>query len=189
MSEYRGARVYALAKINLDLRVIGKRPDGYHELRTIFQTISREDPIEIVYAPARKTSIELVDIPPILDNVTGRAAAMVLDELGITARVIVSLTKHIPMGAGLGGGSSDAAAVLLTLPVLAGGVIPLPRLLEMAGRLGSDVPFFLFGGRAAGIGRGTEVFPLPDKPRFTARWPRPGFTSPPRRPTGSSARV
>jgi 4-diphosphocytidyl-2-C-methyl-D-erythritol kinase len=68
------------------------------------------------------------------------------------------------MGAGLGGGSSDAAAILLALPVLAGGVIELPQSIEMAEQLGSDVPFFLLGGRAAAIGRGTELFPLPDSP-------------------------
>jgi 4-diphosphocytidyl-2-C-methyl-D-erythritol kinase len=72
------------------------------------------------------------------------------------------LNKRIPMGAGLGGGSSDAAAVLLALPVLAGGAIPIDRLTAIARELGSDVPFFLLGGRAAGIGRGTELYPLPD---------------------------
>jgi len=76
--------------------------------------------------------------------------------------VEIRLTKKIPMGAGLGGGSSDAAAILLALPVLGGGVVELPRLLEIAEELGSDVPFFLLGGRAAAIGRGTEIFPLPD---------------------------
>ena len=72
------------------------------------------------------------------------------------------LAKRIPMGAGLGGGSSDAAAVLLALPVLAGRRLQLARLCELAGELGSDVPFFLRGRRAVGIGRGTELFPLPD---------------------------
>jgi 4-diphosphocytidyl-2-C-methyl-D-erythritol kinase len=74
------------------------------------------------------------------------------------------LDKRIPMGAGLGGGSSDAAAVLLALPVLAGGTLDLPALAALGRELGSDVPFFLLGGRAVGIGRGTELFPLPDRP-------------------------
>jgi len=74
------------------------------------------------------------------------------------------IDKRIPMGAGLGGGSSDAAAVLLALPVLAGREVDLPELCAMAEQLGSDVPFFLLGGRAVGIGRGSELFPLPDEP-------------------------
>ena len=74
------------------------------------------------------------------------------------------LVKRIPMGAGMGGGSSDAAAVLLALPVLAGRKLDLPTLSAIAQRLGSDVPFFLLGGTAVGIGRGTELFPLPDAP-------------------------
>jgi len=77
----------------------------------------------------------------------------------------MQLTKRIPAGAGLGGGSSDAAAILLALPVLAGRPLPLPALCEIAQELGSDVPFFVLGGTAAGVGRGSEVFPLPDPPR------------------------
>jgi len=162
MSETRRARVRALAKINLDLRVLGKRPDGYHELRTIFQTISLADSIEIAYTPGRKTVIELEDRLAIPDNLVTRAARMALEEMAIGGRVEMRLVKRIPMGAGLGGGSSDAAAVLLALPVLAGRLVELPKSIAMAQRLGSDVPFFLLGGRAVGIGRGTELFPLPD---------------------------
>jgi 4-diphosphocytidyl-2-C-methyl-D-erythritol kinase len=89
---------------------------------------------------------------------------LVLEALGASGRVEIRLQKRIPMGAGLGGGSSDAAAVLLALPALAGGVLDLPTLAQLGQQLGSDVPFFLLGGRAAGIGRGTELFPLPDRP-------------------------
>jgi 4-diphosphocytidyl-2-C-methyl-D-erythritol kinase len=162
MASTRRARVRALAKINLDLRVLSKRPDGYHELRTVFQTISLADRLEVAFTPARATGIELhsaVDIP---DNLAVKAARLCLDELRMTGGVELHLDKRIPMGAGLGGGSSDAAAVLLALPVLAGGVIPMERLMALARELGSDVPFFLLGGRAAGIGRGTELYPLPD---------------------------
>ena len=158
----RRARVRALAKINLDLRVLDKRPDGYHELRTIFQTISLSDRLELSFTPARATGIALytsVDIP---DNLVVKAARFCLDEMRLTGSVELRLDKRIPMGAGLGGGSSDAAAVLLALPVLAGGVIPIERLTAIARELGSDVPFFLMGGRAVGIGRGTELYPLPD---------------------------
>ena len=154
----------ALAKINLDLRVIGKREDGYHELRTIFQTISLADSITLSFTPARRSSVTIDDALNIPNNLVVRAAEMALREMRRAGKVEIRLTKRIPMGAGLGGGSSDAAAILLGLPALAGREIALPRLLEIAQELGSDVPFFLFGGRAAAIGRGTELFPLPDLP-------------------------
>lgn len=158
------ARVRALAKINLDLRVLGKRPDGYHELRTIFQTISLADTLEIGFAPGRRTAIEIEDPLEIPGNLAGKAAESALDALGMSGRVSIGLAKRIPMGAGLGGGSSDAAAILLALPVLAGRVLTMPKLCGLAAALGSDVPFFLLGGTAVGIGRGTELFPLPDGP-------------------------
>lgn len=169
----RRARVRALAKINLDLRVLGQRPDGYHELRTIFQTISLADTLEILFTPGRKTSIELDDALDIPDNLVVRAARLTLETLRVAGRVELRLTKRIPMGAGLGGGSSDAAAVLLALPVLAGRVATVPQLTKMALQLGSDVGFFLFGGTAAGIGRGHELFPLADAPA------RPGVLATP----------
>jgi 4-diphosphocytidyl-2-C-methyl-D-erythritol kinase len=162
--EPRRARLRALAKLNLGLRVLCKRPDGYHELRTIFQTISLADVIEVEYRPARRTRIELqseVDIP---DNLIVRAAEMVMDVSGARGEVRFKLNKKIPMGGGLGGGSTDAAAVLLALPVLAGKRLDLETLLDLARQLGSDVPYFLLGGTAVGLGRGTELYPLPDLP-------------------------
>ena len=164
MSEPRRARVRALAKINLDLRVLGKRPDGFHELRTVFQTIDLADALEITYTPARKTAISLVDELQIADNLVLRAARLLMDALRATGRIEMRLTKRIPMGAGLGGGSSDAAAVLLALPALMGRDVNLPMLCSIGEQLGSDVPFFLLGGTAVGIGRGSELFPLPDAP-------------------------
>src|SRR5512142_1365838 len=116
----RQARVRALAKINLDLRVLGKRPDGYHELRTIFQTISLADRIDLSFTPARATSIELEDRLAIPDNLVARAARLAMEATGAAGKVRMRLDKHVPMGAGLGGGSSDAAAILLALPVLTG---------------------------------------------------------------------
>jgi 4-diphosphocytidyl-2-C-methyl-D-erythritol kinase len=170
----RQARVRAFAKINLDLRVLGKRPDGYHELRTIFQTISLADTIDVAFTRARQASIELEDPLAIPDNLVVRAARLAFDAMRVTGRLRIRLTKRIPMGAGLGGGSSDAAAILLALPALAGRPIPLPQLTEIAADLGSDVPFFLLGGTAAGIGRGTELFPLPDVPHFPGVLLTPG---------------
>lgn len=160
----RTATLPALAKINLDLRVIGKREDGYHELRTIFQTISLADSITLSFTPARRSSVTIDDALNIPDNLAVRAARMALRQMRMAGRVEIRLTKRIPMGAGLGGGSSDAAAILLGLPALAGREIALPQLVELGQELGSDVPFFLFGGRAAAIGRGSELFPLPDFP-------------------------
>jgi 4-diphosphocytidyl-2-C-methyl-D-erythritol kinase len=164
MARVRRARVRALAKINLDLRVLGKRPDGYHELRTVFQTVSLADELELAFEPRPSTEITLEGAGAIPDNLALKAARLCLEELRIGGRLEMSLSKRIPMGAGLGGGSSDAAAVLLALPVLAGGVIPMERLTAIARDLGSDVPFFLLGGRAVGVGRGTELYPLPDAP-------------------------
>ena len=160
----RRARLRALAKINLDLRVLARRPDGYHELRTIFQTISLADTIDIAFTPGPRTRIELEDGLHIPDNLVARAARMAMEAMRAAGRVEMRLIKRIPMGAGLGGGSSDAAAVLLALPVLAGRTLDLPKLRDMAGELGSDAPFFLLGGTAAGMGRGSELFPLPDAP-------------------------
>jgi len=162
MSLTRRARVRAFAKINLELRVLAPRPDGYHELRTIFQTISLADSLDIAFTPARRTVIELVDELHLSDNLVIRAARAVMDTLRVTGRVWMRLQKRIPIGAGLGGGSSDAAAVLLALPVLSGRALALERLCQIGEQLGSDVPLFLLGGKAVGIGRGTELFPLPD---------------------------
>ncbi|HTW63047.1 MAG TPA: 4-(cytidine 5'-diphospho)-2-C-methyl-D-erythritol kinase [Bryobacteraceae bacterium] len=154
-------RLRSLAKINLDLRVLGKRTDGFHELRTIFQTISLADTIEIEYEHGR-TRIELhsnLDIP---GNLILKATDLVMKAARATGRLRFTLTKRIPLGGGLGGGSSNAAAILLALPSLLGRPVPFEKLLELAAELGSDVPFFLTGGTALGIGRGAEVYPLPD---------------------------
>jgi 4-diphosphocytidyl-2-C-methyl-D-erythritol kinase len=158
----RRAHLRSLAKINLDLRVLHKHPDGFHELRTVFQTISLADSIEIEYEPARKTDISIDDALAIPDNLILRAARAVLDAAKTHARVRFRLIKKIPMGAGLGGGSSNAAAVLLALPVLAGKPVGMDKLMALGAQLGSDVPFFLTGGTALGLGRGTELYTLPD---------------------------
>lgn len=155
-------RLRSLAKINLDLRVLNKRPDNFHELRTVFQTISLSDTLEIEFASSRRTNLELDDPRSIPDNLVLRAARSVLDALKLHATVRFRLTKKIPMGAGLGGGSSNAAAVLLALQSLANRSLPPDRLLALASELGSDVPFFLTGGTALALGRGTELYSLPD---------------------------
>lgn len=155
--------VPSLAKLNLDLRVLHKRPDGFHELRTIFQTISLRDTLGIEFEFAKRTQIDLSSSIDIADNLVVRSANLIMDHLRINARVRFVLRKHIPMGAGLGGGSSNAAAVLIALPALAGKPIPAADRVRLAESLGSDVPFFLLGGTALGLGRGTELYPLPDQ--------------------------
>jgi 4-diphosphocytidyl-2-C-methyl-D-erythritol kinase len=171
----RRARLKSLAKINLDLRVLNRRADGYHELRTVFQTISRADGIEIDFEPAKRTDLRLEDQLGIPDNLILRSARATLDALRVHARVRFRLRKRIPMGAGLGGGSSNAAAVLLALPVLAGRRLTLERMLDIARALGSDVPFFLTGGTAVGLGRGEELYPLADLRNEAILVAFPGF--------------
>jgi 4-diphosphocytidyl-2-C-methyl-D-erythritol kinase len=160
----RTARIQAYAKLNLGLRVLYKRPDGYHELRTVFQTISLADKLEISYTPAKTTTVHIEGTPEIPDNLAERAARAVLQAMEHHGAVHIRLKKNIPSGAGLGGGSSDAAAVLLALPVLAGGRLGIDRLASLGAKLGSDIPFFLYGGTALGVGRGEELYPLPDRP-------------------------
>ena len=158
----RRARLKSLAKINLDLRILHRRADGFHELRTVFQTISLGDSIEIDYEPARRTNITLDDPLAIADNLVLKAARAVLDALKVHGHLHIRLRKKIPMGGGLGGGSSNAATILLALPVLAGRALGMDRLTEIGSALGSDVPLFLTGGAMLGVGRGTEVYELPD---------------------------
>lgn len=154
-------KLEAYAKVNLCLEVLGRRTDGFHELRTVFQTIALADTLEVDFTPGRRTDVVLesdVDIP---NNLVVRAAQAVLDATRARGVARFRLTKRIPMGGGLGGGSSDAAAVLRSLPALTGKPIPMDKLLSIGAALGSDVPFFLVGGTAVGLGRGTELYPLP----------------------------
>jgi len=158
----------AFAKINLGLQILDKRPDGFHELRTVFQTVSLADRITVEWEPARRTRIELTCTELALagsDNLAWRAADALLRAAGERGRVSIRIDKRIPAGAGLGGGSSDAGATLCALSRLLGSK-PAPIVLQrIAARLGSDVPFFLTGGRAIGIGRGEELYPLPETSR------------------------
>jgi 4-diphosphocytidyl-2-C-methyl-D-erythritol kinase len=168
----RAVHVPAFAKVNLRLAVLGRRPDGYHELRTIFQTISLHD--DIVLRAASRPGIELtvrgnsaLGCEPVRRNLVYRAVDELRRELRIRSGVRIELVKRIPVGRGLGGGSSDAAAALIALLRLTHRTLPGERLTEIAAGLGADVPFFLFGGRALGVGHGNEVYPLPDIPRRT----------------------
>jgi len=163
----REVRIPAFAKINLRLDILGKRPDGYHELRTIFQTVSLHD--ELRLRPSRGQGIALsiqgnesLSQEPLEKNLVYRAIDALRRELKIRGGVAMELKKNIPAGRGLGGGSSDAAAALLGYLRLTGKKMATARLLEIAASLGADVPFFLFGGRALGVNKGDEIYPLPD---------------------------
>ena len=158
----------APAKINLALRILNRRPDGFHELRTVLQTISLADRLKVTYRPRAKYAVDLVCDRPELDgddNLAAVAARRLLHAGSSRGAVEIELDKRIPVGAGLGGGSSDAAAVLLALSRMLRPAPPPDLLLTVAAGLGSDVPFFLVGGRCVGLGRGEEVYPLPDIPR------------------------
>jgi 4-diphosphocytidyl-2-C-methyl-D-erythritol kinase len=166
----RSVRLPAFAKVNLCLHVLGRRPDGYHELRTIFQAISLHDTLELTIRPSKKSvrSITLESNDATLlgpDNLAVRALNAIGDEMGLRGTMYVRLQKRIPVARGLGGGSSDAAAALIGAMRLAEKKLPLNRLMEIAASLGADVPFFLFGGRAAAVNRGDEIYPLPDLPK------------------------
>ena len=157
--------VRAHAKVNLDLRVLGVRADGYHELRTVFQAIELHDTLTCAEAPGPFT-IKSRDprLPTDAGNLVWKAAAALWTALGRAGSVsdtVVRIDKQIPIEAGLGGGSADAAAALHALARLWGGA-PLTLLREVAAGVGADVPFFLSGGTALGLGRGEEIYPLVD---------------------------
>lgn len=153
----------AYAKINLTLEVLGRREDGYHEVRTILQTIDLAD--TITFEEADELSVESSD--PSLsgeDNLVWRAAELLRRSTGHPGGARIGLEKRIPMNMGLGGGSSDAAVTLLSLNTLWGLGLDDDALHGLAGSLGSDVPFFLTGGTCLGTGRGDETSPLSDLP-------------------------
>jgi len=165
----REIRIPAFAKVNLRLDVLGKRADGYHELRTVFQTVTLHD--ELRFRARREPGINLqvsgnqqLSNQAAEKNLVYRAVDALRGALKITAGVEILLKKEIPAGRGLGGGSSDAAAALLGYLQFTKKSIATNRLLELAAELGADVPFFLLGGQALGIGKGDEIYPLPDLP-------------------------
>jgi 4-diphosphocytidyl-2-C-methyl-D-erythritol kinase len=168
----RTIRIPAYAKVNLRLEVLGKRADGYHELRTIFQTVSLHDILE--FRTSRRPGISLqiqgnesLAKEDMERNLVYRAVDALRRETRVRPAVEIVLQKKIPAGRGLGGGSSDAAAALLGYLQFSRQKVEIPLLLDIAASLGADVPFFLFGGTALGISKGEEIYPLPDAPRGT----------------------
>jgi 4-diphosphocytidyl-2-C-methyl-D-erythritol kinase len=168
----REVRIPSFAKINLRLDILGKRADGYHELRTIFQTVSLHDELRLRASKSNEISLtiqgnEELAGEPAKKNLAYRAVEALRRELKILGGVEIELHKTIPSGGGLGGGSSNAAAALFGYLQLTGRTLPMAVLLELAASLGADVPIFLFGGRALGAGRGDEIYPLPDIKKLT----------------------
>ncbi len=156
------ATAYAPAKINLRLRVVGRRPDGYHLLDSLLLPVGVFDCLVVRVWPAAHPTVELCcqspGVPRGGDNLAVRAAHLFMRETMTTLKVVVELKKEIPVGAGLGGGSSDAAAVLRALNAIVGTDIPQEQLMEWALSLGADVPFFIYGrpARIRGIGEWVE---------------------------------
>ncbi len=173
-------RLLAPAKVNLGLEVLGRREDGYHELRTIFQTVSLHDRL-VLRRRGRGVLVECAALPGLgAGNLAHRAAALFLERTRVRGGVTIDLDKRIPSGGGLGGGSSDAAAVLVGCCRLFGLRPPTPQLLEWAAELGSDVPFFIAGGSALGSGRGERVEglgPWPGDPAVLLYLPPEGLST------------
>lgn len=171
--------IRAFAKINLGLRITGTRADGYHELHTIFQGIDLADTLACV---ARKGPFRIVcrapGVPLDRSNLVWRAAEMLWSAAarsGEPRDTTVTIQKRIPLRAGLGGGSSDAAAALLALRSLWKLRMADEHLRAIARRLGADVSYFLVGGTALGLGRGDEVYPLAELPRWWVALAFPDF--------------
>jgi len=162
--------VRAPAKINLLLRVVAKRPDGYHEIDTLMFAVSLHDVVAVSARPSPSTSISCRVTGPHrvaggAGNLAARAAARVLEQLGAAAEVRIDLTKNVPFGAGLGGGSSDAAAVIRVLPGLLGRRLGRDAAAAIATSLGADVPFFLGCTPARARGIGERLSPLARVPK------------------------
>jgi 4-diphosphocytidyl-2-C-methyl-D-erythritol kinase len=157
-------RVRSFAKINLGLEIVGRRPDGYHDIRTLFQTVSLADEIEFEPAPDGVLTLSGDDPSIAWDgtNLIHRAARLLQPRAGKAAGARISVRKTIPAGRGLGGGSSNAAATLLALNGLWGLGMEADDLVPLAVTLGADVPFFLRGGLCLGEGIGDRLTPLED---------------------------
>lgn len=162
-----GISLKAPAKINLFLEVLGKRNDGYHELETVMQEIDLVDSLEFEEIDEGiKLECENSSIPLNENNLVYKAAELVLRECGIKKGVAIRLEKRIPVGAGLGGGSSDAAATLKALNSLWGIGLNDVELMELAAKIGSDVAFFIKGKTSLCRGRGEKVYPIEVKSKL-----------------------
>jgi 4-diphosphocytidyl-2-C-methyl-D-erythritol kinase len=160
--------VRSFAKINLGLRIGPPRPDGFHHLCTLYQTIGLHDTLTVEATRAAMTEITLASndlrVPTDSRNTVVRMIGTALSAMGVTARVHIHLQKNLPMQGGLGAGSANAAIALLALERELGTALPGPQRFTIAERIGSDVPLFLLGGTVYGHNRGEIVLPYPDVP-------------------------
>src|SRR5215469_13297955 len=185
MSRLRSTRRYmqvlAPAKINLSLRVLGRRGDGFHEIETLIAPISLCDEIKIERRSGKQEIAFRCDDPSVPKgegNLVMRAANVFLDQTKVASGISINLKKRIPHGAGLGGGSSDGASTLLALNELFETNLPREKLAKMAEMIGSDVPFFIFQSAAVCKGRGEVVSPTKLRERLPLLLVKPGFGVP-----------
>jgi 4-diphosphocytidyl-2-C-methyl-D-erythritol kinase len=158
--------VRSFAKINLGLRIGSLRPDGFHELRTVYQTIALHDVIRVSFGRGSGIEIRCEDsrVPEDESNTCYRIVERAMVALKARRRVVIEIEKRLPVQGGLGGASGNAVAALLALERALKKEVPGPERLRIAAEVGSDLPLFLVGGTVLGVGRGEEVYPLPDLP-------------------------
>lgn len=183
-------RLKSYAKINWTLDVLFKREDGFHELRTIYQTVSLYDRLSLS-GTAGDISVICSDprVPCDETNLAFRAAKLFREALQISNGAKIEIEKRIPVAGGLGGGSSNAAVTLLGLARIWEISLPDVELTQIAAQLGSDVPFFLVGGTALGVGRGEEVYPIEQTKSEHLLLVNPGFAVPTRDAYGGLSRL
>ena len=170
----------SFAKVNLDLRILGTRPDGFHNLKTVFQSLALFDNVTVT---ARRGPLTVTcdepDIPTDQRNLVWKAASLLhrvsTGKTTAPRDITIDLRKRVPPEAGLGGGSANAAMTLLALNALWKLDLDMASLTRIAARLGADVPYFLVGGTALGLGRGDDIYPLADMPPVHVVILRPGF--------------
>src|SRR6266540_2828378 len=171
-------RIAAHAKINLFLRILARDGSGYHQIETAFALLDLADDLEVRRLDSGVAlEVEGPDLGPVADNLAVRAARAVLEATGNKFGVALRLNKRIPVRAGLGGGSSDAAAALHAVNALTGNALPRAELLHFAARLGADVPFFASGAPLTlAWGRGERLLRLPAPPAAPALVAVPAIT-------------
>jgi 4-diphosphocytidyl-2-C-methyl-D-erythritol kinase len=159
--------VRSFAKINLGLQIGPPRADGFHELRTVYQTVGLHDIIHVTAGRGSGIEIRCSDarVPKDRTNTCFRIASLFLEVLKLKKKVVIEIDKRLPVQGGLGGASSNAVATLIALEFALKKRVSRPEKLRIAAEVGSDLPLFLIGGTVLGVGRGEDVFPLPELPR------------------------